>query len=139
MILLYTFQQAICYLSFRWLNILHTWTVNYVTRLVMNPKTIQQSCFLTFPHLHHKQIVWHLWCRWVILWLATCVAFLIILTVHVCNSLTQLSQMATPNDVNFFLTVIYHIKCSPVLSESIFLASTEGLLLRILATILVTL
>ena len=34
-----SFQQAICYLGFRWVNILHAWTENSVNRLVKNPKT----------------------------------------------------------------------------------------------------
>jgi len=34
-----SFQQAICYMSFRWVNVLHAWTVNAVKRLVKNPKT----------------------------------------------------------------------------------------------------
>ena len=46
-----SFQQAICYLSFRWVNILHAWTVNSVNRLVKNPKTHYSnpiiSAFLT--------------------------------------------------------------------------------------------
>ena len=33
-----SFQQAICYLSFRSVNILHAWTENSVNRLVKNSK-----------------------------------------------------------------------------------------------------
>ena len=41
-----SFQQAICYLSLCWVNILHAWTVNSVNRLVKNPKHITA---ITFP------------------------------------------------------------------------------------------
>ena len=49
-----SFQQAICYLSLRWVNILYAWTVNSVNRLVKNPKHITAITFtpsLTFTHL----------------------------------------------------------------------------------------
>ena len=49
-----SFQQAICYLSLRWVNILYAWTVNSVNRLVKNPKHITTITFtpsLTFTHL----------------------------------------------------------------------------------------
>ena len=54
-------QQATFSLSFRWVNILHAWTVNSVNRLVKNPKhIIQQSPFHpSLPksklHLRHMQ------------------------------------------------------------------------------------
>ena len=54
-----SFQQAICYLSFGWVNILDAWIVNSVSRLVKNPKRIQQSPFhpnLTFTSLHYNAI-----------------------------------------------------------------------------------
>ena len=40
-----SFQQAICYLSFRWVNKLYAWTVNSVNRLVKNPKHITAITF----------------------------------------------------------------------------------------------
>ena len=53
-----SFQQVICNLSFRWVNILHSWTVNSVNRLIKNPKHITAITVpLTFTHLHHKHVV----------------------------------------------------------------------------------
>ena len=52
------------------LSYLHAWTENSVNIFVKNLKThYSNELFLyqTFTHLHHKQVVWHLWCRWVIL------------------------------------------------------------------------
>ena len=106
-----SFQQAICYLSFRWLNI---WTVNCVNRLAKNPKhSLQQSPLHARKpnhyHLHHKQLVKNakithmhhkcqstcLWCRWVNVRLGIavmCFGFLIcshnLLSMHVICSLT---------------------------------------------------
>ena len=74
--------------------------------------TLQQSPFhpnLTFTHLHHKPVVWHLWCRWVILaFLTNCLTVMQMVnviqvwmwfgfltklftefTVHTCNMFTQ--------------------------------------------------
>ena len=61
-----SFQQAICYLSFRWVNLLHAWTVNSGNRLGEKAHD-RNHLFLQAKHLytHHKQVVWHLWCRWV--------------------------------------------------------------------------
>ena len=50
--------------------------------------TFQQSAFpawLTFPHLHHKQVVWHFWCGWVILPFLT-------VNMHVCYFVIQMSK-----------------------------------------------
>ena len=44
-----SFQQAIWYLSFRWINILHAWTVN---KLVKNPKHIIAITSLPKPDLY---------------------------------------------------------------------------------------
>ena len=53
-----SFLKDICYLSFRWVNILHAWTVNSMNRLVKNPKhVLQQSPFypsLTFIYITSK-------------------------------------------------------------------------------------
>ena len=57
------FQQAICYLSLRWVNILHAWTVNFVVQSTSQQSPLHPS--LTFTHPHHKQVVWHVWWRWV--------------------------------------------------------------------------
>ena len=54
------FQQAICYLSFKWVNILHAWTENSVNGLVKNSKHITPIASPPKPdltHLHHKQLV----------------------------------------------------------------------------------
>ena len=64
------FQPAICYLSFRWVIISHAWTLNCMDNWSRTQNTFQQSACppcLTFPHLRHKQAVWHFWFRWVIL------------------------------------------------------------------------
>lgn len=35
-----SFQQSICYLSFRWVNILHAWTINSVNRRIQKHITV---------------------------------------------------------------------------------------------------
>ena len=54
-----SFQQAICYMSFRQVNILHAWTVNSVNRLLKIPKHIQAIWFSSKPNIFPR----HLWCR----------------------------------------------------------------------------
>ena len=62
-----SFQQAICYLTFS-VNTLHTWWTDWLI--------IQKHPFspcLTFTHPYYKQVLWHLWCRWVkCSWLLAC-------------------------------------------------------------------
>ena len=55
-----SFQQAICYMRFRWVNILHTWTVNYVNRMFKNPKHITAITFSSKPNIfqeHYMQVM----------------------------------------------------------------------------------
>ena len=63
------FQQVIYYMSFRWVNILHAWTVNFVNKVLKNPKHITAITCSSKPNIYpsasQASIVWHLWWRWV--------------------------------------------------------------------------
>ena len=114
-----SFQQATCCLSFRWVNILHAWTVNSVNRLVKNPKHItemtfpskadiypfashahSQECRTNFTNLHYECQTTCWWCGWVnvrLKWKSNCcnMCFEFLtnlsteLTVHACNQIAD--------------------------------------------------
>ena len=47
-----SFQQTVCYMSFRCVNILHAWTVNSANRLVKNSKHITSFTSPPKPDLY---------------------------------------------------------------------------------------
>ena len=54
------------------MNILHAWTLNFVNKLAKNPKHITPITFpskLDIYHLHHKQVVTHLYHKFQTTWL----------------------------------------------------------------------